>query len=76
MLETALIAFTTFFATVGPPDVAVLFAALTPENTAAERRAIALKGTLIAAGILFLASDDASYITGACLDINGGRLMT
>ena len=29
----------------------------------------------IAAGILLLASDDASYITGACLDVNGGRWM-
>jgi len=52
MLETALVAFTTFFATVGPPDVAALFAALTPRNTAAERRAIALKATTIAAGVL------------------------
>ena len=29
----------------------------------------------IAAPILFLASDDASYITGACIDINGGSFM-
>ena len=24
--------------------------------------------------IMFLCSDDASYITGACLDVNGGQL--
>ena len=53
MIEIGLIAFTTLFATVGPQDVAALFAALTSRNTAAERRAIALKSTLIAAGILF-----------------------
>jgi len=29
----------------------------------------------IAEGILFLASDEASYITGTCLDVNGGVLM-
>ena len=29
----------------------------------------------IAAPILFLASDDASYITGACIDVNGGSFM-
>ena len=54
MLETALIAFTTYFATIGPADVAALFAALTPNNTPAERRAMALKGTLIATVILLL----------------------
>lgn len=53
MIETGLIAFTTLFATVGPQDIAALFAALTPGHTAAKRRAIALKATLIAAGILF-----------------------
>lgn len=53
MIEPVLVAFTTLFATVGPQDVAVLFAALTARNSAKERRAIALKGTLIAAGILF-----------------------
>jgi multiple antibiotic resistance protein len=53
MLETGLIAFTTLFATVGPQDIAALFAALTAGSTAAKRRAIALKATLIAAGILF-----------------------
>lgn len=52
MLETALVAFTTFFATIGPLDVAAVFAALTHENTGHERRAMALKGTLIAGGIL------------------------
>jgi multiple antibiotic resistance protein len=54
MLETALVALATFFATIGPLDVAAIFAALTPRNTTRERRAIAVKGTLIATGILML----------------------
>jgi multiple antibiotic resistance protein len=52
MLETALVAFTTFFATVAPLDTAALFPALTPQNTARERRAMARKGCLIGGGIL------------------------
>jgi len=52
MFEGALIAFATFFATVGPPDVAVVFAALTPKNTLAERRRLAFKATLVGSAIL------------------------
>lgn len=52
MLEPALIAFATFFATVGPPDVAIAFAALTPKASAAARRRTAVRAVVIAGGIL------------------------
>lgn len=52
MLEAALVAFTTFFATIGPLDTAALFPAMTPQNTARERRSMARKGCLIGGGIL------------------------
>ncbi len=54
MIETALRAFTTFFATVSPIDVAALFAAITASATAEQRRHMAIKGTLIATAILLL----------------------
>jgi len=50
--ETILVALTTFFATIGPADLALVFAALTHKNTAAERRAMALRGVLVAGAIL------------------------
>lgn len=52
MLETAIVAFTTFFATIGPLDVTAMFAGLTAKASPQHRRAMALKGTLIAAIIL------------------------
>jgi multiple antibiotic resistance protein len=52
MLETALRALTTFFATVSPIDVAALFAAITASTTVTQRRRMAIKGTLIASAIL------------------------
>ena len=52
MFETASIAFATFFATVGPLDVAAVFAALTAGYSPDRRRATALKGVLIAAIVL------------------------
>lgn len=56
MLEFGLIAFATFFATISPAGIAVIFAGLTPKDSIAERRRIALKGSLIALAIaLFFA---------------------
>jgi multiple antibiotic resistance protein len=54
MLETALTAFATFFAVIGPIDSAVLLATLTPNATRAERRAISLKAVAIATLIVLV----------------------
>ena len=52
ILETAVVAMAAFFATIGPLDVAAIFAALTPTATRRARRSMAVRGVLIAAGIL------------------------
>jgi multiple antibiotic resistance protein len=52
MLELAIRAFTTFFATIGPVDVAALFAVLSASAAGKQRRSMALKGTLIATVLL------------------------
>ncbi len=52
MTETAAIAFATFFATIGPIDVAAMFSALTTNSTPEHRRSMAFRGILIAGGIL------------------------
>jgi len=44
----------TFFATIGPLDVAAIFAALTAGTTRQHRRSMAIRGTLIATFILVL----------------------
>ena len=54
MLETAGVALATFFATVGPIDVAAVFAALTASSSMAERRLIAFRGIFLAAIILLV----------------------
>jgi len=54
MLEFALTSFTTFFATVGPVETAVLFATLTPKMPQAERASIALRATAIASVLLLV----------------------
>lgn len=52
MTETASLALATFFATIGPIDVAAVFAALTANATPAFKRSMAIRATLIAAAIL------------------------
>lgn len=54
MLTTAAVAFATFFATIGPIDVAAMYAALTSKATPEQRRQMAFKGSAIAAGILLV----------------------
>lgn len=52
--ELALRAFTTFFATVGPIDVAAFYAVLTASVGSAQRRLTAVKGTAVATGLLLV----------------------
>lgn len=52
MFETAVRAFTTFFATVGPVDVAAFYAVLTASAAPRRRRSMAIKGTAVATGLL------------------------
>jgi multiple antibiotic resistance protein len=51
-LDSFLLALSTFFATIGPADLVLVFAALTERMTTGERRVMALRGALIATGIL------------------------
>jgi len=53
MIETLLVALTTFFATIGPADLALVFLALTRDATPEARRAYALRAVVIGGGILF-----------------------
>lgn len=52
MLETAILALTTFFATIGSLDVAAMFAVLTANYSAQQKMSAAIRGTLIATLIL------------------------
>ncbi len=54
MLETYILAVTTFFATVGPIDIAVVFAGLTSERSAHTKKKIAFKGVAVATALLLL----------------------
>ena len=53
-MNTFLVALATLFATVGVADIAFIFAALTKDNTPAERRIFAVRGVIIACAILLL----------------------
>lgn len=81
MFETAVIAFTTLFATIGPIDVAAMFAALTAHHSAGMRRSMAVRAVLIATGILLLFALSGGTLLGhlgislAALRTAGGILL-
>ena len=81
LYETAIIAFTTFFATIGPIDVAFVFAALTTKATPYERRSMAIRGTAVAGAILAIfalfghTALDRLGISLAALRTSGGILL-
>lgn len=80
-IDTLLLALTTFFATIGPADLLLVYAALTQKNTRAERQTMALRGVLIATAILlfFAVFGEAMLrlfgITLPALRIAGGVLL-
>jgi len=81
MIETATVALAMFFATIGPIDIAAVFAALTSEVSSKQRNAMALRGTLIAWVILsvfFLMGEALLRSLGislAALRTSGGILL-
>lgn len=81
LMETAVVAFTTFFATVGPIDVAAMFAALTPTASRQSRRSMAVRGVLISFFILFAFAFGGKLLLGslgislAALKVAGGILL-
>ncbi len=52
MLDTLIAAFVTLLVVIDPPGVVPIFAGLTGDASPAERRRMALRGTLIGAGVL------------------------
>ena len=82
MLETFILSFTAFFATVGPVDVAIVYAALTGRATAAAKKSMAIRGVAIAGLILFSFAIfgrmllDNLGISLAALRTAGGILLT
>lgn len=53
-MDTVAVALATFFATVGPLDIAAIFAALTASAEPQHRRSMAVRGTLIGGSILLV----------------------
>ena len=66
-MNAFLVAFATLFATVGVADIAFIFAALTKDNTPAQRRIFATRGVLVALGILLFFA----VLGNAILDLFG-----
>ncbi|WP_018416848.1 MarC family protein [Teredinibacter turnerae] len=80
-MEYFIVAFMTFFATIGPLDVAAVFAALTARYKPREARKMAVKGILISISILLLFALSGEWLLSqlgislAALRAGGGILL-
>ncbi|MGK0298183.1 MAG: multiple antibiotic resistance protein [Gammaproteobacteria bacterium] len=81
MVETAIVALTTFFATIAPLEVAVMFAALTPTASLHFKRTMAIRSILISGTILILFALFGEFVLNAlgislaALKVAGGILL-
>lgn len=79
--DALLNAFVTYFVTIDPPGLAAIFLGLTAGMTSAQRRTIALRGTLLGIGILIVFSFVGSVllnllgISMAAFRVAGGLLL-
>ena len=62
LIEIAILATTTFFATIGPIDIATMFAGLTSGQSIEERRSMAIRGVVVATIILIAFALIGEYI--------------
>jgi multiple antibiotic resistance protein len=65
MLDLFLSAFITFFVVIDPPGCAPIYASLTKGATAAQRRNMAIRATIVAAGILLVFALFGEQLLGA-----------
>jgi multiple antibiotic resistance protein len=75
MLDLFLSAFITFFVIIDPPGCAPIYASLTKGATAAQRRNMAIRATMVAAGILVVFALFGEQLLGALhIELNSFRI--
>jgi multiple antibiotic resistance protein len=75
MLDLFLSAFITFFVIIDPPGCAPIYASLTKGATAAQRRNMAIRATVVAAGILLVFALFGEQLLGALhIELNSFRI--
>jgi multiple antibiotic resistance protein len=75
MLDLFISAFVTFFVVIDPPGCAPIYASLTKDATEAQRRSMAIRAALIAAGILLVFALFGEQLLGALhIELNSFRI--
>ena len=75
MLDLFISAFVTFFVVIDPPGCAPIYASLTKDATNAQRRSMAIRAALIAAGILLVFALFGEQLLGALhIELNSFRI--